>query len=222
MKQYCSRFHNENICAKCYTFNPKGLIYCIKCGATGRVDPSKTRCSSALTAAMAQDHIDFANAELKTLVWKANPKFRGRITHPDSLLRKRAKKHLQSAKQKGFRSIIERYNICEVYRKNCKDGDMTIQDVLKMQELAEQQGHEVTMPLAERKIRMAQHAWDVVQESGGGQQTVGTKLYPEYQDAVQAKASAASSSSSSWHRDWWSQSSTTPPWRHSEWWQRKW
>ena len=220
MKQYCSRFHNENICAKCYTFNLKGLIYCVKCGATGRVDPSKTRCPSALTAA--QDHIDFANAELKTLVWKANPKFRGRITNPDSLLRKRAKKHLQSAKQKGFRSIIERYNICETYRKNCKDGDLTIEDVLKLQELAEQRGHEVTMPLAERKIRMAQHAWDVVQESGGGQQTVGTKLYPEYHDAVQAKASAASSSSSSWHRDWWSQSSTTPPWRHSEWWQRKW
>ena len=218
MQQYCSRFHHENICVKCYTFNTRGLIHCIKCGATGSVDPSKTR----NTFVAAQDQIDFANAQLKTLVWKESSNFRGKITDPDVLLRKRAKKHLKSARQKGYNSILERYNVCATYRKNCKDEDLTIEDVQKLEDLAAQKGHEVKMPLSERKTRMARHAWDVVQKSGGGQQTVGTKLYPEYDDAVQAKASAASSSSSSWHQNWWSQSSTTPPWRHDEWWQRKW
>ena len=218
MQQYCSRFHHENICVKCYTFNTRGLIHCIKCGATGSVDPSKTR----NTFVAAQDQIDFANAQLKTLVWKENPHFRGKITDPDVLLRQRARKHLKSARQKGFTSILERYNICATYRRNCKDADLDLEGVKRLEELATQTRHEVKMPLEERRTRMAQHAWDVVQKSGGGQQTVGTRLYPEYDDAVQAKASAASSSSSSWHRDWWSQPSSTPPWRHSEWWQRKW
>ena len=182
------------------------------------MNPSRTR----NTFVAAQDQIEFANAQLKTLVWKENPNFRGKITNPDALLRQRARKHLKSARQKGFSSILERYNVCATYRKNCSDGNLTIEDVQKFEELAAQRGQEVQMPLNERRTRMARHAWDVVQASGGGQQTVGTKLYPEYDDAVQAKASAPSSSSSSWQQHWWSQSSTTPPWRPNEWRQRKW
>ena len=184
----------------------------------GNTDPSEARQSFVA----AQDQIDFANAMLKTLVFKMNTNFRGKITDPDVLLRHRAKKHLKSARKKGYSAIIERYDASAEYRKNCDDENLTREDMLRLEQLAAQEGHEVKMPLSERKTRMRRYAWDVVQKGGGGRQTIHTKLYPEYEDAVQAKASAASSSSSSWHQQWWSQSSTTPPWHHNEWWQQKW
>ena len=218
MKQYCSKFHTENICVKCLTFNTRGLIHCTKCGMLGNQDPSRTR-SGFISA---QDQIDFANAELKTLVYKENIHFRGKVTDPNAQLRQRARKHLKSAKKKGYDSIIARYDDEETYRKNITDEGLTREDMLRQDQLALQEGHEVQMPFDERKIRMRHFAWEVVQKGDGGRQTIHTKLHPKFKEAVQAKASAASSSSSSWQQSWWSQSSTTPQWHHDDWWQQKW
>ena len=209
---------HERLCVKCHTFNTRGLIHCTKCGTVGHSDPSKARHSFVAV----QDQIDFANAELQTLVYKMNTNFRGKITNPDALLRQRAKKHLKSARKKGHNTIVERYDASAEYRTKCNDENLTREDMLRLDQLAAQEGQEVKMPLSERQTRMRNHTWDVVQSRGGGRQTIHTKLYPEYADAVQAKASAPSSSSSSWSRQWWSQSSTTPPWHHDEWWQKKW
>ena len=146
--------------------------------------------------------------------------------NPDARLRQRAKKHLKRALQGGHKTIVERYDAEESYRTSCEEENLTREDVLQFDQLAAQKGIEVKMPLSERQSRMRNHAWDVVQSRGGGRQTVQTKLYPTYADAVEAKASAppqpSASSSSSWNRQWWSQSSTTPPWKQDEWWQKKW
>ena len=146
--------------------------------------------------------------------------------NPDAKLRQRAKKHLKRAIHWGHKTIVERYDAEEGYRKSCEEENLTREDMLQFDQLAEQQGQEVKMPLSERQSRMRNHTWDVVQSRGGGRQTIPTKLYPKYADAVEAKASASSqapsSSSSYWNQQRWAYPSTTPPWQQDEWWQKKW
>ena len=74
MKQYCCKFHNERICVKCHTFNMKGLVHCVSCGAAEQREPSKAKG----TYVSVQDQIEFTNAELRTLVYKQNYKCRGK------------------------------------------------------------------------------------------------------------------------------------------------
>ena len=107
---------------------------------------------------------------------------------------------------------------------------LTREDVEQYDHLASLPRTEIKMDWEERKVRMRNHAWEVVQGKGGGRQTIQTKLYPTYADAVEAKASAPppprpSFSSSSWTggERWWSHSDSTPPWKKEEkWWQKRW
>ena len=232
MKQYCCKFHNERICVKCHTFNMKGLVHCVSCGAAEQREPSKAKG----TYVSVQDQIEFTNAELRTLVYKRNSKFRGNITNSEAILKARARKHLKRAKgmrrqkdgtYRSFTSIIDRWDNDEGYREQLQqDEHLTREDAVHYDYLAAQQTKEVKMQWDERKSRMRNHAWDVVQGRGGGSQTIKTTLYPTYEAAVEAKASApppsTASSSSSWNQQWWSQSSTTPPWKQGEWQQKRW
>ena len=187
MKQYCCKFHNERLCVKCHTFNTKGLVHCIKCGAVEHSDPSKAKRSFVSV----QDQIEFTNAELRTLVYKMNSNFRGKVTNPTALLRQRAKKHLKRARQREYTTIIERWDAEESYRKQLQeDENLTRADILRFDQLAAQESKEVKMAWSERQSRNANFAWDVVQSRGGGRQTIQTTLYPSYPDAVEAKASA--------------------------------
>ena len=170
-----------------------------------------------------QDQVEFANAELRTLVYKMNFKFRGKITDSDVLLRNRAKKHLKSAIKKGFATNVERWDKDEVYRTNMqKDENLTRRDMEHYDHLAAIKTAEVKMPWEERQKRNYNHGWEVKQGKGGGRQTVQTTLYPEYEAKVAATPPGPSSSSSSWNQQWWSQSSTNPPWRQDTWWHKKW
>ena len=127
---------------------------------------------------------------------------------------------------RSFTSIIDRWDNDEGYREQLQqDEHLTREDAVHYDYLAAQQTKEVKMQWDERKSRMRNHAWDVVQGRGGGSKTIKTTLYPTYEDA-KGKASApppsTASSSSSWNQQWWSQSSTTPPWKQDEWQQKRW
>ena len=232
MKQYCSKFHSERISVKCHTFNFKGLVHCVKCGAAGQREPSKAKG----TFVSVQDQVEFTNAELRTLVYKMNSKYRGKITDEDALLKSRARHHLKRARKgavqldgtrRSFTSVVDRWDNDERYRYQLMtEENLTREDAVQYDYLASLPAEEVKMEWDERKSRMRKHAWDVVQGRGGGRQTIQTTLYPSYAATVEAKASTTpqrpTSSSSSWNQRWWSQSSTPPPWRQEEWWQKRW
>ena len=215
-----------------HTFNTKTLVHCVKCGAAEQREPSKAKG----TFVSVQDQVEFTNAELRTLVYKMNSKYRGKITNADALLKSRAGKHLKRAKngakqqdgsRRSFNSIVERWDNDEGYRTQLEtEENLTREDAVHYDYLASLPAEEVKMEWDERKSRMRKHAWDVVQGRGGGRQTIQTKLYPSYEATVEAKASAPpqrpASSSSSWNQQWWSQSSTPPPWRQEGWWQKRW
>ena len=232
MKQYCCKFHNERICTKCHTFNFKGLVHCAKCGAVGQRELSKAQD----TFVSVRDQIEFTNAELHTLVYKMNPRNRGKVTGGETLLKTRARKHLKRAKKgalqldgthRSFNSVVERWDNDERYRNQLiNEEGLTREDAAQYDHLASLPAEEVKMEWDERKVRMRHHQWDVVQSQGGGRQTIQTTLYPTYAETVEAKAAAPpqtpASSSSSWHQQWWSQSWQTPPWKRDEWWQERW
>ena len=233
MKQYCCRFHNERICGRCHTFNFKGLIHCVKCGAAEQRDVHRARG----TFVTVRDQIEFTNAELKTLVYKQNYKFRGKITNEDAVQRARARKHLKRALKgtlqsdgtyRSFKSVVERWDNDERYRTQLIDEEgLSRADAELYDRLASQPIEEKKMAWEERKERMQNYAWEVVQAKGGGGQTIPTKLHPTYAAKVEAKASQTpaqpASSSSSWHgTDWWSQSSRQADWQWQSWSQSWW
>ena len=178
MKQYCCKFHNERICSKCHTFNFKGLTHCVKCGSAGQRDLSR----AGGTFVTVRDQIEFTNAELKTLVYKMNYKYRGKLTGEDAMLKSRARKHLKRA-QKGtlqldgthrsFNSVLERWDNDERYRTVLIDEEgLTREDAAQYDYLASLPAEEKRMTWEERKDRMQKYQWDVVQARGGGGQTV--------------------------------------------------
>ena len=228
MKQYCCIFHNERICTRCHTFNFRGLVHCVKCGAVEQRELSRARG----TFVTVKDQIEFTNAELRTLVYKMNYNYRGKLTDKDAILRARARKHLKRAKKgtlqldgtyRSFNSVVERWDNDERYRTQLIDEEgLTREDVAQYDYLASLPTEEVKMDWEERKSRMRNHQWDVVQSRGGGRQTIKTSLYPAYAAAVEAKASQPASSSSSWQQTWWTQPSQEQRWQGQDWWQTKW
>ena len=196
-------------------------------------DPARSRG----TFVTAQDQIDFTNAELRTLVYKANPRYRGKITNEDVLLIRRACKHQKRAR-KGvtqldgsimvFKNCVDRWDRDERYRQQLKDDEkLTREDMMLYDELAALPKETHTMPWSERQERMKYHAWEVVQAQGGGSQTVPTTQYPTYRQTLEAKASAKpptkkpSKTSSSWWSSSWQD--PTPPWKKEDkWWEKKW
>ena len=227
MKQYCCRYHNERICTRCHTFNFKGLAHCVKCGAVEQSDLSKAK-NTFITV---KDQIEFTNAELRTLVYKINYTYRGKTTDKEALLRLRARKHLKRAKKgtlqidgtyRAFNSVVERWDNDERYRSQLiEEEGLTREDAAKYDYLASLPTEEVKMDWETRKTRNRDHRWEVVQNRGGGRQTIKTSLYPEYAAAVEAKTSQPASSSS-WRQTWWTQQSEEPQWQGQDWWQTKW
>ena len=239
MKQYCCRFHTERICSKCNSFNIKGLVYCMTCGAALSQDLSSMK-SSMMTA---QDQINFTNAELKALVWKENNKWRGTITDPYQLKLLRARKHLERAQKgvpqldgsiKSFRNCARRWDCDEQYRLRLQqDEDLTREDVEEYDYLASLPREERKISLEDRQIRHKDKAWKLVQAKGGGSSTVQTSAYPTYHGMQAAKATTPapynpSSSSTSWNQSeqsWWSQSwqpHSQQWWSDDSWSQGKW
>ena len=232
MKQYCCKFHNETICVECHTFNVKGLVHCVRCGAARQREPSKAK-GTFITV---QDQIEFTNTELRPLVYKMNPRYRGKVTDGDAQMRARARKHLKRARKgteqidgthRAFNSVVERWDNDEKYRTQLETEEhLTRDDALRYDYLASLPAEEIQMSRNERQSRMRNHAWDVVQGEGGGRHTIKTTLYPSYAAKAEAKASTPpqrpSSSSSSWNQQWWSSSSTQPPWKREGWWQKRW
>ena len=233
MKQYCCAFHNERICTRCHTFNFKGLIHCVVCGAAEQSDVSHATGSFVSV----RDQIEFTNAELKTLVYKQNFKYRGKLTGEYAILKARARKHLKRALKgtlqldgtyRKFTSVLDRWDNDEYYRTTLiNKEDLSREDAAYYDQLASMPTEEKKMAWEERKDRMQKYEWEVVQAKGGGGQTVPTKLYPTYAAKIEAKASPTpahpASSSSSWQgQDWWSQSSRQTDWQWQDWSQSKW
>ena len=140
MKQYCCRFHDERICNKCGTFNIKGLVYCVKCGAAEPQEPSM---ASILISA--QDQLAFTYAELRPLIFKANYQYRGKVTGEAAILRGRAKKHLQRAQRgtlqsdgilRSFSSIVERWDYDDIYRASCIKEGLSREDAVRYDYIA--------------------------------------------------------------------------------------
>ena len=171
--------------------------------------------------------------------------FAYKITDADILLKRRARNHLQRARDgvrqldgsiRKFTSCVDRFDNDEQYRRRLvKDENLTREDIMLYDELAALPKDIVTMPFQVRSERMKHHAWDVVQEKGGGSSTVSTTTYPTYHSTLAAKAAAPlptwmSSSSSSWNKSgkWWTQSwssweDPTPPWKKEDkWWDKDW
>ena len=211
----------------------KGVVHCIKCGAIEHRDPARSRG----TFVTAQDQIDFTNAELRTLVYKANPRYRGKIKDEDVLLIKRARNHQKRAQKgvkqldgsvKKFKNCVERWDRDERYRQQLEEDEkLTREDMMLYDDLAALPKQVHAMPWEERQERMRYHAWDVVQAQGGGSQTVPTTQYPTYRQTLEAKASAQppakkpSKTSSSWWSSSWQD--PTPPWKKEDkWWEKKW
>ena len=103
----------------------KGLIYCVKCGATISRDSSGAK-NSMMTI---QDRIEFTNAELRTLVWKENRGMRGIVTDPDAQLLKRARKLSKRAHNgatqldgswRTFENCVHRWDNDDLFRTNAQ------------------------------------------------------------------------------------------------------
>ena len=238
MTQYCSKFHTEHICPTCDSFNIKGIIFCLTCGASLSQDLSSMK-ESTMTA---QDQVNFTNAELRTLVWKENNKWRGTITDPYQLKLLRARKHLERAQKgvpqldgslKSFRNCAHRWDCDEQYRLRLQqDENLTREDVEEYDYLASLPRKDMPFSLEDRQARRKDKAWKLVQAKGGGSSTVQTSAYPTYQGMQAAKAAAPApysqpSSSTSWNQSdqWWSQAWQPEPeqwWSDDTWSQRKW
>ena len=186
----------------------KGLIYCVRCGATISRDPSVTK-HPTMTI---QDQIDFTNAELRALVWRENNNLRGVLKDPEAIQMRRARKHLQRALQgvrqldgskRTFLSCVDRWDNDELYRSQLqKDENLTREHMREYDYLACLPRVEQKMSWKQRQKRNQQ--WRLVQEEGGGSRTVQTTSYPVYQSLKDAKAPSptpypTSSSSTSWN-----------------------
>ena len=234
-KNYDKNFNDEQMCKRCRAFLFKGITFCTRCKSVveNSDDPNNW------TALRNKERIDFANARLSELLWKANIHCRS-LNKPfgDKLKRAKGMDIFNRSVKKGVKTIVDGERQVKKW-KSCEERWKT--DITFRRRMMETNGYSlndirqfdiwgnepkrpaINMTRQERQAKFGKHSkWKLTQARAGGSDTLATSLYPpQFQQEATPATQPKKVVLKEW-TSWQGERKQQPPWQEEKKQQQSW